>query len=158
MQYLKAFKPLLIIGLLPILLLIITMTSPFNFMQRLIVIFSKYRALLPYMVAQAKLETGNFRSRVFRENKNYFGMKMPKVRPTKAIGDGLLSPEGNYYANFRSEADSIADLLLWFDYTKFPTSVTDSSQYVSELKRRGYFGSSETAYLKNINFWLNNKV
>lgn len=122
--------------------------------SRAILLLSKYRALYPYIVAQGKLESGNFSSRVFKTNNNYFGMKLPTKRPTTAIGAGLMSPEGNNYANYSSESDSVQDLLLWMDYTKFPLAVEDSNQYVTELKKRNYFGSSAEAYLKNINYWL----
>lgn len=36
--------------------------------------------------AQAVLETGSFRSKVFRVNNNLFGMKVAKSRPTTALG------------------------------------------------------------------------
>lgn len=121
---------------------------------RAVILLSKYRALYPYIVAQAKLETGNFTSRVFKENKNYFGMKMPRVRPTVAIQEGLKSPEGNNYAAYKSESDSVTDLLLWMEYTRFPVSVDNSETYVRQLKQRNYFGSSEISYLKNIDYWL----
>lgn len=109
---------------------------------------------MPYIVAQAKLESGNFTSRVFKLNNNYFGMKMPKVRPTTASSPGLLSPEGNNYAYYNSESDSVADLLLWMDYTKFPTRVANAMDYTRELKSRKYFGASEIVYAKNIEYWL----
>lgn len=81
-------------------------------------------------------------------------MKMPRVRPTVAIQEGLKSPEGNNYASYKSESDSVTDLLMWMEYTKFPTSVDSSETYVRQLKARNYFGSSEISYLKNIDYWL----
>lgn len=123
-----------------------------------ILLFSKYRNLFPYIVAQAKHETGNFLSNVFLQNKNYFGMKLARVRPTVAINGGLNAPknEGTTpYANYKTESDSVVDLLLWFDYTKFPEKVSSSEEYVRELKKRSYFSANEQAYLKAINFFLN---
>jgi hypothetical protein len=41
----------------------------------------------PYIAfAQSKLETGNFTSKIFRENNNLFGMKEAKQRITTALG------------------------------------------------------------------------
>jgi hypothetical protein len=37
-------------------------------------------------LSQARLETGNFTSAIFKENHNLFGMKMAEIRPTSAIG------------------------------------------------------------------------
>lgn len=155
MLFRKVLKSVLIIGLLVILLLTAQLTLPMGLKSRVVILFSKYRALMPYIIAQAKLESGNFSSKVFKTDNNYFGMKLPVKRPTVAAGPGLLSPEGNHYAHYNSESDSVTDLLLWMEYTKFPTVVYNSEVYVSELKSRNYFGSSETSYLKNINYWLN---
>ena len=41
----------------------------------------------PYIVyAQAIIESGNFTSKIWKENNNMFGMKMPERRATLAIG------------------------------------------------------------------------
>lgn len=37
-------------------------------------------------MAQARLETGHFKSDVFKENNNLFGMKHPSVRETVSLG------------------------------------------------------------------------
>jgi len=125
--------------------------------SRAIILISKYRALYPYIIAQAKLETDNFTSPVFLKNKNYFGMKMPERRPTIAISGGSKAPanEGKTpYAKYLTESDSVTDLLMWFEYTKFPTSVETVNDYARELKKRGYYGSTEISYVKNLKFWL----
>jgi len=152
MQYQKDLKRFLIIGLAIVPLAVIL--APMALKIRAIALFSKYRALMPYILAQAKHETGNFTSKVFKENKNYFGMKLPRVRPSKAIGPGLMSPEGNNYARYASEIDSLLDLFMWMDYSKFPLAVESSAQYAKELKNRGYYGDTEIAYLRGINNWL----
>jgi uncharacterized FlgJ-related protein len=59
--------------------------------------------------AQARLETGNFTSKVFRENNNLFGMKLPRVRSTTAIG------EQNNHASYIRWQHSVADYKLWQD-------------------------------------------
>lgn len=58
-----------------------------SFKDELLTLIFKLRLEHPDIVfAQAKLESGNFNSQIFRENNNLFGMKMPWNRPTVAIG------------------------------------------------------------------------
>ena len=56
---------------------------------------------------QVKLETGNFKSAVFKENNNLFGMKHPMIRPTTSIESAL----GHAYYN--SYIESIKDYKLY---------------------------------------------
>ena len=69
--------------------------------------------------------------------------------------DIIISNPPFYSENYKTGSDSVVDLLLWFDYTKFPEKVSSSEEYVRELKKRSYFGANEQAYLKAINFFLN---
>lgn len=65
----------------------------------------------PHIVlAQAKLETGHFQSRVFLENNNLFGMKQAWRRPTTAIG----SHRG--HAVYSSWRESLIDYALYSAY------------------------------------------
>lgn len=58
----------------------------------------------PYIVlAQAKLESGNFKSKIFKQNNNMFGMKKPRKRTTTA------SMEKNGYAYYRDWIDCVYD-------------------------------------------------
>lgn len=59
------------------------------------------------VVAQVKLESGNLKSKVARENNNIVGMRLAKQRPTTAIG----SKYG--YAIYESWKDCLLDYLLW---------------------------------------------
>lgn len=62
----------------------------------------------PHIVlAQMKLESGHYQSKLAKENNNYFGMKHPRQRLTMSMG------EKNGYAHFRSWAYSILDYALW---------------------------------------------
>lgn len=62
----------------------------------------------PHIVlAQMKLESGHYQSKLAKENNNYFGMKHPRQRLTMSMG------EKNGYAHFRSWAHSILDYALW---------------------------------------------
>ena len=79
------------------------------------------------VLAQAKIETGNFTSKIFRENNNMFGMKLPYRRQTTAVG------ESRNHAKYTSWIQSIRDYKLWQDRMihKAPTK----SAYLAYLKR-----------------------
>lgn len=62
----------------------------------------------PHIVlAQSKLETGNFTSLVFKENNNLFGMKEAKVRVTTNMGTK------NGHAVYDNWKNSVIDYALW---------------------------------------------
>lgn len=112
---------------------------------RAISLFSKYRALFPYMEAQARHETNDFKSRVYQIDHNLYGMKFTDGRRGQVAERGLMSPEGNNYARYSSDSASVVDLCKWFDYTGFPVSVASAEQYVTELQARNYYGKTEAA-------------
>jgi uncharacterized FlgJ-related protein len=59
------------------------------------------------MVAQARIETGWYKSKIFIHNNNLFGMKLPERRLTTAIG----SDRG--HAQYISWQQSVADYKIW---------------------------------------------
>lgn len=74
----------------------------------LIELLEKYRVKNPKVVlAQAQLETGNFTAPIYTVNKNLFSMRLPKSRPTSAIG------EKNGYAVFASPEHSVIDYAIY---------------------------------------------
>src|SRR6478609_10827242 len=140
----KVLKWLMITGLIIILLLGLQRKGKMGLKSKFIVLLSKYRALLPYIIAQAKHETGGFTSSLYQKENNMFGMNFPTVRPTVATKGGTY--EGMTKAHYTSDAESLKDLLLWMDYVKFPVSVKDSDEYASRLKDKSYFGASLASY------------
>jgi len=101
------------------------------------------------IVAQSKVESGNYKSEVYKRNNNAFGMRLAVVRPTTHIGD--LDKDG--YANYLSLEDSVQDLLLWFEYLKL--SIPDKSyNYAALLKSKGYYEASQVDYYNALNSWL----
>jgi flagellum-specific peptidoglycan hydrolase FlgJ len=106
----------------------------------------KRASLIPYIEAQARHETGNYSSRLAQDQFNLFGMKKPFIRPF--VGSKNSS---NEYMTYESYDQSVKDLLLWMDNTGFPVSVRGSSEYVAELKKRGYFTDNYFTYLNGIN-------
>lgn len=113
-------------------------------------IFSKYRKLRKYVVAQAKHETGNFESRVFLQNNNAFGMKNPFRRVTTSLGG-----DHNNYARYADVGDSLQDLFLWFDMRNFPTEVTSVDEYAFLLKSGKYFEDDLDNYSNGLRYWMN---
>ena len=93
------------------------------------------------VVAQAKLETGNFTSKVFIENHNLFGMKLARQRETTAIG------EQYNHARYISWVQSLMDYKLWQDKyaSKFKTrraylkylseNYAQDKKYIHKLKQ-----------------------
>ncbi|MBC7915529.1 MAG: glucosaminidase domain-containing protein, partial [Pyrinomonadaceae bacterium] len=62
------------------------------------------------VLSQARLETGNFTSDIFKENHNLFGMKVAEKRPTSAIG------VHRGHAQYRDWKDSVVDYALFQSY------------------------------------------
>ena len=62
---------------------------PFNEENLMIVIKRFGIRFSDIVIAQAKLETGNFRSKSFTKHNNLFGMKVAKSRLTVATGESL---------------------------------------------------------------------
>jgi uncharacterized FlgJ-related protein len=86
---------------------------------------------------QALLETGHFRSRIFTEQNNLFGMKLARNRPTTAIGSSK-----NGSAIYVSWEHSVIDYLLFQqkyykqgNYYKFLGRIyAEDSLYTTKLR------------------------
>lgn len=82
---------------------------PFS-MENMVQIMDEIGIAYPDIVlAQAKIETGHFTSKIFRENHNLFGMKLPKRRETTAVG------EQYNHARYTSWKQSVIDYKIWQD-------------------------------------------
>jgi len=99
---------------------------------------------LPYphiTLAQAKLESGEYNSRIFKENHNLFGMKEARVRINLAKG----TQYGHAYYN--SWEESILDYSFWYAcyarkckteaqlFQLLDNQYAEATTYVSALKR-----------------------
>ena len=73
---------------------------------------------------QAKIESGNFKSKVFKENNNMFGMKIPYKRANIAGGENLG------YAVYNTWQESIIDYALYQTYT---AKGMNKEQYIQHL-------------------------
>lgn len=97
------------------------------------------------LTAQAMHETGNFTSRLYKEQNNMFGMRHPILRQTKSV------KEQNGFATFASLEDSVSDLLLYFDeFGIKPKDWTKVNEYVKIIKQRGYFTDDYLPYFNAV--------
>jgi len=110
--------------------------------EKLIQILEELNLPFPHItLAQAKLESGEFGSRIFKENHNLFGMKEARVRINLAQG----TQYGHAYYNDWEE--SVLDYAFWYaSYARkcktedelfqlLDQQYAEAGQYVSSLKR-----------------------
>jgi hypothetical protein len=82
----------------------------------------------PYIaLAQAKLETGNFTSKVFRENNNLFGMREAKQRITTTQGTE------NNHAYYYSWGESVLDYSFY--QCRYLSNINTEEQYFQYLSQ-----------------------
>ncbi len=112
-------------------------------------------ALANFIVAQARHETADFTSRVFKDCNNLFGYK--HVGQDLSIRPCLSAPEGGYYASYRSISDSVHELTAWIKRrqaeNKFPgdlSGITTATQYAQYLKAGGFYGDTVTNYTNGL--------
>ena len=106
------------------------------------------------IVAQARFESADYTSNVFKQNNNTSGIKF--IGQPNAV-QGTLSPEGNYYAKFNTIQDAINDKIARI-YNLTMKGVTpqqlkdstDAIDFANKLKQRGYFGSSASEYASGL--------
>lgn len=91
------------------------------------------------VLAQMKVESGNYQSGIAKKNNNYFGMRHPAQRLTVSLG------QKNGYARYRNWAYSVIDYGLWqrrYAYnlteeeylTKLSNTYAEDPNYVSKVK------------------------
>ena len=101
----------------------------------------------PHIVlAQAKLESGNFRSHVFETNHNLFGMKEATSRLNLAKGTD------NGHATYATWEDSVMDYALWC--TAYASKAHTEEQYYQILSEVGY--AENPAYIQKLKEMVQN--
>jgi len=91
--------------------------------------------------AQAILESGHFKSNVFKSNNNLFGMMVPRKRSTVAL------PGSSLYAKYESWKSSVYDYKLYQDYI-FRNSELSEAEYYKHLDRRYCYGAGANYSVK----------
>jgi hypothetical protein len=96
--------------------------------DRLIEKLKELNVKFPYIVfAQSKLETGNFTSKIFRENSNCFGMREAKQRITTAQGTE------NNHAYYASWGESVYDYAFY--QCRYLSGINTEEQYFQYLSQ-----------------------
>jgi uncharacterized FlgJ-related protein len=92
-------------------------------------------------LAQAKIESSDFRSAIFKENNNLFGMKQARVRINTAIGTNRS------HAEYATWEDSVIDYALWC--ATYANQCKTEEQFYNLLSEYAEAGHYEEA-LRNI--------
>jgi uncharacterized FlgJ-related protein len=112
------------------------------------------------IAAQARFESADYTSNVFKKNNNTSGIKFigqaNAVRGTLAPANERTCNGGcnsDYYAKFNTVQDSINDKIVRLYNIKMRgvtpeqlKNVTDSTEFANLLKQRGYYGASASEY------------
>lgn len=107
------------------------------------------------IIAQAKLESGNFKNKLTRKHNNIFAMRHPSRRPTTSLGPLATAEKRKGYASYASIEDATRDFLMYLEYVKLQPKYKSTYAYVSDLKRKRYFESNLDHYVKGIKYYLN---
>ena len=103
------------------------------------------------ILAQAKHETGNFTSDLFKKQNNAFGMGEPHARISTDLD---INETG--FAEYSSLELSVIDLILWYKATQFRWNlISTPSDYARELKFHNYYEDSIANYEKGLEYFYN---
>lgn len=93
----------------------------------------------PHIVfAQMRVESGNFKSDLAKNNNNFFGMKYPRQRATIAQG------KNRGYANYRSWSYSVLDYAIW--QRRYASGLTED-EYLEMLSEKY---AEDKAYVRKV--------
>lgn len=115
----------------------------FNQIASTIFLIKGSKEVAQFVMAQSLLETGNYKSAVYKENNNLFGMKLAKTRLTTAEG------ENKGFARYVNTATSLIDYTLWLTYNAFTQdTLKDLDKFKLRLINSGYCPQKD--YIKRI--------
>ena len=125
-------------------ILIVDINSRNEFDQdKLVVMLKDLNVRFPHIVvAQSRLETGGYRSRIFKENNNLFGMKQATVRVNTASG---TQHNHAYYDTWR---ESVYDYAFY--QASYLSKIKTEEEYFNYLSRSYAEDSSYVIKLKNL--------
>jgi hypothetical protein len=104
------------------------------------------------------METNNFKSSLFTQWLNPWGMKLPASRKTTALPGPAVNGFDNQsaqilnmfvnrkvtalnkWAAYDSLEDACKDILYWMIAVKFPQGIEQLYEFVVAMKNEGYFG------------------
>lgn len=111
---------------------------------KLIDLLRKSNVKYPHIIlAQAKIESGNFTSTIFKENNNMFGMRLARQRPTTAVS------ENKGFAVYSSWDLSFYDYLL-YQCSAMSNFCSNEDEYYQRLEDRYAQDTNYVSSLKGI--------
>lgn len=118
-------------------------------------------ALANLIVAQSKLETGNYSSNIFLQDNNAFGYSYVAGAYWQLPTPGITADNGAPAARYASVQDSTHEITDWIKRRQsdgiFPsdlTTIITPAQYASLLNDGGYYGASVSDYTSGLATWL----
>jgi len=94
----------------------------------LLAYIKEIRIQYPFIVLRQGIhESGHFKSRIFKENNNVFGMRKPVKRTSTAIGTN------RGYAVYKTWKDSVIDYLLF--QNRFIYKIDNENEYLHYLNK-----------------------
>lgn len=107
------------------------------------------------IVAQAKHESGNFKSKLFKEHNNTFGFLHSKRRcSTTSVGPNGCAEGRRGYASYNNIEESTIDALI-FLYNKNELKFKSVEEYSHWLKSINYYEANEELYTTALKRHLN---
>lgn len=107
--------------------------------ERVLALLDTLNVEHPHIVfAQMRLESGNFKSALAKNNNNFFGMKYPRQRTTIAQGND------RGYAYYRSWSYSVLDYAIW---QRIYASGLTEDEYLEMLSEKY---AEDKAYVKKV--------
>ncbi len=106
------------------------------------------------LVAQARHESGNFKSRLYRKHQNAFGMMYSKRRPTVALNGSARAEGHKGFADYNNLSESTEDVVMFLKHRGCKFDFKTVGEYVSWLKKIGYFTDNKVRYQNAISIHL----
>lgn len=107
------------------------------------------------IVAQARHESADFTSNVYKTCLNPFGYKF--IGQDLATGSCIAAPEGGYYAKYSRIQDAAREIVAWIRRRQvervFPadlSTITSPAQYAQLLKSGSYYGDPVSVYTNGL--------
>ena len=146
--------PLILVTLCAIVLLIYTRHKKMSIITKygtdlylLLIAQGFWPGTAEMITAQAAHESANFTSKIFRQNNNPFGMKLPETRFTYATGENLG------HAVYDDLEAAVYDYWLYYQARKYPPTWKDIDTFIETLKINNYFEAPLSLYKKAVKYF-----
>lgn len=106
--------------------------------------------MIQILLAQAKLESGNFKNNLTRKWNNVFAMLHSGSDPYSQ-GNWGFAEQRSGYAVYSSIEESVSARIWYSRKWSYPMDSVSPEEYVRHMKRKGYFTASEHEYIAAIN-------